>query len=196
MHVILWYCCTTTSPRLDKLDVAGVEGSGNDLDPVSIRVVDKGNVSHPALLGPLLEPDAKLIESLASGLEVVDSNTDVAETSSRLLVTGSVALEIGIILSTPVVTELKNTLSVKELVPDAFLVEVGVVETVGEGKEVVGEITAGGLVENLHTKNLLVERKRDLRVPNPEHRVVELVSSGVRSGSGHFCELEEIGWTR
>lgn len=51
--------------------------------------------------------------------------------------------------STPVVTELKNTLSVKELVPDAFLVEVGVVETVGEGKEVVGEITAGGLVENL-----------------------------------------------
>lgn len=49
---------------------------------------------------------------------------------------------------------------------------------------------------DLHTKNLLVERKRDLRVPNPEHRVVELVSSGVRSGSGHFCELEEIGWTR
>lgn len=46
-------------------------------------------------------------------------------------------------------TELKNTLSVEELVPDAFLVEVGVVETVGEGKEVVGEITAGGLVENL-----------------------------------------------
>lgn len=44
MHVILWYCCTTSSPRLDKLDVAGVEGSGNDLDPVSIRVVDKGNV--------------------------------------------------------------------------------------------------------------------------------------------------------
>lgn len=44
MHVMLWYCCTTSSPKLDKLDVAGVEGSGDDLYPVSIRVVDKGNV--------------------------------------------------------------------------------------------------------------------------------------------------------
>lgn len=168
MHVILWYCCTASSPKLDKLDVAGVEGTGDDLYPVSIRVVDKGNVSHPAILGPLLELDAELIESLASSLEIVDGDTDVAETSSRLLVTGGVALEAGIILSTPVVTELEDTLSVEELVPDVFLVEVGVVETVGEGKEVVGKVTAGRLVENLHTKNLLVEGKGHLRILNPE----------------------------
>lgn len=30
--------------RLDKLDVVGVEGLGNDFDLVFIRVVDKGNV--------------------------------------------------------------------------------------------------------------------------------------------------------
>lgn len=54
--------------------------------------------SHPAILGPLLELDAELIESLASSLEIVDGDTDVAETSSRLLVTGGVALEAGIIL--------------------------------------------------------------------------------------------------
>lgn len=56
--------------------------------------------SHPALLGPLFELDAELIKSLASSLEVVHADTDVAETSSRLLVTGSVALEVGIILYT------------------------------------------------------------------------------------------------
>lgn len=112
-------------------------------------------------------------------------------------------------------TELEDTLSVEELVPDVFLVEVGVVETVGEGKEVVGKVTAGRLVENLllirsqiliiqwnmkitnlHTKNLLVERKGHLRILNPDHGVVELVSSGVRSGSGHFCELAKSRWTR
>lgn len=138
--------------------------STDDLDPISIRVVDKGNVllltveisinlfrkhlsiphpsihifpfdrcgttaalprpnrphtpcasssppptppgtkradfthSHPALLGPLLKLDAELIKSLASSLEVVHTDTDVAETSSRFFVTGSVALEVGIIL--------------------------------------------------------------------------------------------------
>lgn len=170
--------------------------STDDLDPISIRVVDKGNVSHPALLGPLLELDAELIKSLASSLEVVHTDTDVAETSSRFLVTGSVALEVGIILSTPVMTELKDTFSLEELLPDVLLVEVDTVEPVGESKEVVGEVTTGSLIINLHTKNLFVEGKGHLRVLNPHHGVVELVGSRVRSGSGHFCELAKSGWTR
>lgn len=49
---------------------------------------------------------------------------------------------------------------------------------------------------DFYIKNFFVERKRDFRVFNFEYCVVEFVSSGVRSGSGYFCELEEIGWMR
>lgn len=52
-------------------------------------------------------------------------------------------------ISILVVIEFKNIFLVKEFVFDVFFVEVGVVEIVGEGKEVVGEIIVGGFVENL-----------------------------------------------
>lgn len=112
-------------------------------------------------------------------------------------------------------TELKDTFSLEELLPDVLLVEVDTVEPVGKSKEVVGEVTTGSLIinlllistqilttqwkieiTNLHTKNLFVEGKGHLRVLNPHHGVVELVGSRVRSGSGHFCELAKSGWTR
>lgn len=51
--------------------------------------------------------------------------------------------------STPVMTELKDTFSFEELLPDVLFVEVDTVEPVGEGKEVVGEVTTGSLIVNL-----------------------------------------------
>jgi len=84
---------------------------GNDLNPVSIRVVDEGNVllsvplpvcrdwTHPhlTLLGPLLELDSLLVEPLDSSFEVIDSNTNMSETFSNIVVSRSVSLE-GVIL--------------------------------------------------------------------------------------------------
>lgn len=112
-------------------------------------------------------------------------------------------------------TELKDTFSLEKLLPHVLLVEVDTVESVGEGKKVVSEVTTRSLIvnlllistqivlthwkieiTNLHTKNLFVEGKGHLRVLNPHHGVVEFVGSGVRGGSGHFCELAESGWTR
>lgn len=65
-----------------------------DLDPVIVRIVDERNVPHPALLWPLLELDAHVVESLAGGIEIIDRNADMAETTSWLLVSVGVAFEV------------------------------------------------------------------------------------------------------
>jgi hypothetical protein len=79
----------------------------NDLDPVSIRVINEGDVllsvlsqqvkvkTHPhlALLGPLLELDTLLIEPLDGSFEVVNSHANMSEPFSNIIVSGSVSLE-------------------------------------------------------------------------------------------------------
>jgi hypothetical protein len=48
---------------------------------------------HAALLRPLLKLDAEVSEARTRGVEVVDGDTDVAETAAGLLVARDVALE-------------------------------------------------------------------------------------------------------
>ena len=84
---------------------------GDDLDPVSIRIIDKGNVlhhqlmhktlsrhTHPhlALLWPLLELYTLLVKPLDGSFEVINSYANVTETSSRLIISRCIALELGI----------------------------------------------------------------------------------------------------
>jgi hypothetical protein len=52
---------------------------------------------HLTLLGPLLELDSLLVESLDGSFEVIDSYTDMAEAFSDIIVSRCVSLE-GIIL--------------------------------------------------------------------------------------------------
>jgi hypothetical protein len=52
---------------------------------------------HLTLLGPLLELDSLFVEPLDGSFEVIDSHTNMSETFSNIIVSGSVSLE-GIIL--------------------------------------------------------------------------------------------------
>ena len=52
---------------------------------------------HLTLLGPLLELDSLLVESLNGSFEVIDSYANMSETFSNIVVSGSVSLE-GIVL--------------------------------------------------------------------------------------------------
>ncbi|KAI6769010.1 hypothetical protein HG531_010114 [Fusarium graminearum] len=61
--------------------------SGDDLDPVTIRVKDESNVSHAAIGKLLLELVTSIFNSLAGGLDVVDRDTGVAKATMRILVT-------------------------------------------------------------------------------------------------------------
>jgi hypothetical protein len=56
-----------------------------------------GTHPHLTLLGPLLELDSLLVEPLDGSFEVIDSHTNMPETFSDIIVSGSVSLE-GIIL--------------------------------------------------------------------------------------------------
>lgn len=64
------------------VDVLG----GDDLHPVAVRVEREGDVPHAAVLKPLLEPVAGVGDALASGLDVVDGDADVAEAAAGIAV--------------------------------------------------------------------------------------------------------------
>lgn len=66
------------------------------LPRAALRAVTRRTHAHAALLGTLLELDAELIEALASGVEVVDGDADVAEAAAGLVVARGVALEAGV----------------------------------------------------------------------------------------------------
>ena len=51
---------------------------------------------HLAVFGPLLKLDAQLIKPLDGGIEIIDGNANMSETSSRLVITGRIALEVGV----------------------------------------------------------------------------------------------------
>ncbi|KAI6760727.1 hypothetical protein HG530_009587 [Fusarium avenaceum] len=86
--------------------------SGNNLNPVTIRVKHKGNVSHAAVTELLLELVTSILDSLAGSLDVVHRNTGVAKAAIGLLVP-VVDLVLRIILGTIVVGQLDKSLSVK-----------------------------------------------------------------------------------
>lgn len=63
-----------------------VRVSGNDFDPVAIRVKYKSNVPHSAVRKLLLELVARILEALARRLDIVHADTEVTKTTVRLLI--------------------------------------------------------------------------------------------------------------
>jgi len=104
LHFVLTFLLHTAY-HLDK----GLSAVSDDLNPISIRVVDKGNVlqsapftlsitkekTHPhlTLLGPLLEFDTLLIEPLDGSFEIINSHTNMSESFSNIIISRSVSLE-------------------------------------------------------------------------------------------------------
>jgi hypothetical protein len=58
--------------------------AGNNLNPVSIWIENKGNMLHSAVTKFLLELVARILDSLAGSLDVVDGNAQMAETTMGL----------------------------------------------------------------------------------------------------------------
>ena len=119
--------------------------TADDLDPVSIGILDKSDVPHTALCELLLEGIAGILKSLASGLNVIHRDSNVTKSAVRLGVTVDNAV-VGIILGAMVMSEFQDTVAISEM---AFTLErLGSVV----GKEVkrelvVGEINLIDLVE-------------------------------------------------
>lgn len=59
------------------LPVAGaLEGLVLDhLNPVAVRIINKGHVPHPAVRQALLPADVQRLKSIASRIEVIDRDT-------------------------------------------------------------------------------------------------------------------------
>lgn len=98
----------------------------NNLNPVSIRVQGKCNVLHTPVGKLFLELVSGILDALASGLEVVDGDASVAESSVGVLV--SIVDSVGrIIFSAVVVSEFDDALAVNARIPkrNSTLVVVG-----------------------------------------------------------------------
>jgi hypothetical protein len=73
-----------------------VDRVGDDFNPVTIRISDKGNVVHLAFLELLDKCHSFLLEALARLFNIINRDTNVTETSARFLVAIGVTLELGI----------------------------------------------------------------------------------------------------
>ena len=85
--------------------------NADKLHPVAIGVLSKSNVLHTTIGELLLEWVAGIFNSLASGLDVVDGDSDMSEATVRL----SVAIDnvvVRVSLSTIVVSKFKDTVTV------------------------------------------------------------------------------------
>lgn len=69
-----------------------------------IRIQDKGDRLHLSVAWSLLECDAKLLKPFAGFLDVVDSNSDMAKSFSRIGVATRVALEVCIRFSSMIMS--------------------------------------------------------------------------------------------
>ena len=67
------------------------------------------NVTHLSVRWAFLEADVQGLKSLASLLDIVDSDGDVSKTPARVGVAGCISLEVGIALGAVVVREFQNT---------------------------------------------------------------------------------------
>lgn len=109
-------------------DVSGLFNRllANNLNPISIGVQGKCNVLHASIGELLLELVPSILDALAGGLEVVDGDASVTESSVRILVS-IVDGVVGVTLSAIVVSEFNDALTVNGRVSkrDCTLVVVG-----------------------------------------------------------------------
>lgn len=139
--------------------VAGGIGGGtnilvvtaDNLDPVSIGILDKRDVTHTALGKLLLEGVSGILQSLAGGLDVVHGNSNVSKTAVGFGVTVDHAV-VRVILRAMVMGELQDAVAVREV---TFTLErLGAVV----GKEVEGELVLGEVdLVDLAETQVLVE---------------------------------------
>ena len=85
---------------------------GNNLDPITVRVERKGDMSHTTVSQLLLELVAGILKALAGSLDIVDADAKVAETAIRFLV-AIVYGVVWVILRAMVVRELDKSLPIK-----------------------------------------------------------------------------------
>lgn len=63
-----------------------IDWVGDDFNPVTIGIGDKGNVMHLSVLELLDEVHVKLLKTIAGLLDIINSDTDMTKTAARLLV--------------------------------------------------------------------------------------------------------------
>ena len=120
--------------------------AADDLDPVAVRVLGESNVLHATVGELLLKGVAGIFDSLASGLDVVDRDGDVAKAAVRFGVSVDHAV-VGITLGAVVVGEFENSVAIG---PVAVALQ-GSRSTVGEeveGKLVLGKVQLLDLVQS------------------------------------------------
>lgn len=83
----------------------------DNLDPVSVRVLHKGNVLHAAIGKLLLEGIAGILEPLACSLNVVHRNSKVSKSPVRFSVSVDDAV-VRVVLGTVVVGEFQNAVAI------------------------------------------------------------------------------------
>lgn len=86
--------------------------AADDFHPVAIGVLGEGDVLHATLGEFLLEWVAGILESLAGGLDVIDGDSDVAESTVRFRVSVGDAV-VGVALGAVVVGELQHGVTIR-----------------------------------------------------------------------------------
>lgn len=125
--------------------------TADNLDPVSIGILDKRDVTHTALGKLLLEGVSGILQSLAGSFDVVHRDSNVSETAVGLSVTVDHAV-VGVILRAMVMGELQDAVAVGEVTVTLERLRAIV------GKEVEGELVLGEVdLVNLVETQVLVE---------------------------------------
>lgn len=153
--------------------------AADDLHPVPIGVLGEGNVPHATLGKLLLEGVAGILDALAGGLDVVDGDGEVTESTVGLGIAIYHAV-VGIILGAVVVRELQHRIPVGKVAVAALQRGRATV-----GEEVVGELPFGEihLLDQLETEKV-IELNRSLWVLDPQHRICANMESDLMWADG------------
>lgn len=170
--------CRQTCALLYSCCLALGLGSGDDFDPVVIRIQDECNVFHLTIRQFLLKLDAELFKPIARLMDVVDGDAQVAETLGFLV--SIMVAEVGVVFGTVVVREFENGFALTSL-SDALLVLIR--------EEVERKVATVVLVNQVHAEYVFVKVERDFRVLDSKHDTVKRCTVQGTSRLGTIGEL-------
>ena len=148
---------------------------GEDFDPVAIRVLNKSQSFHRAVVGPLDERYLQLLESLAYGMDIGNGNSDMAE-PLRFIIAMMVAGEICVALGSPIMSEFQQGVLTKEpfhAVPPvvrALAFECSLEAEKLQGKIHFLEVES---LQKFHADHVAIKGQGELRVLDPQHGLIE-----------------------
>src|SRR5688572_13674639 len=185
--------CTPCGRRLLAHDHVREGRCGQDLDPVTVRVLDEGETLHLAVVGPLHECDAMRIKVLGSGIDVRHCDADMAKTARfgiAVVISGEVAVGFG----APVMGQLERGFLAKhELGALRGIARNLFVHGPDEGHEIQRKphVRKIELVQQRHPEDVAVEGYRTLGILDAQHRLIEdEVASSIRViRAGHVSSL-------